>query len=255
MTSPSPSRAHDTDEALEAVVAALHELDLRVDAVPSGGRSLDPQQPGRRATRMHALLETAADEAPHVQAVLGEALVLVGKSVLHAFPLNLFWDMDGVFAELRQVSRTSLDDTRRLAQALAELMDLFGRESPIRFQYVHDFVYGFDWAEWVRREPAGRAAVGPFSARYVARTRHRGLELLALIEADDSKYHKVPEGEFRNPFSFTRTPDEERTLFESLAAADAIPNPAWSLHTAPRWDRDFDAEREVVAAKLGLQKA
>ena len=54
--------------------------------------------------------------------------------MLQAFPLNLFWDMDGVFAELRRVSRVSLADAGRLATGLADLMTLFGRESPIRFQ-------------------------------------------------------------------------------------------------------------------------
>ncbi|MBK6809817.1 MAG: hypothetical protein IPG81_13105 [Sandaracinaceae bacterium] len=249
MNSGSLSRERDP---LERILEALEALDARVDAVPGAGLSLDPREPGRRATRMQALLLSAGDAPPDERVVLGEALAQVAESVLQAFPLNLFWDMDGVFAELRRVSCVSLADAGRLATGLADLMTLFGRESPIRFQYVHDFVYGFDWAEWVRREPAGRAAVGPFSARYVARTRQRGLELLALIEADDTKYPKVPAGEFRNPFTFTRTPEEERTLFESLAAADAIPNPAWCQHTAPRWERDFDAEREVVAARLGL---
>ena len=249
MNSQGSSRERDP---LESIFATLHALDARVDTVPSAGLSLDPREPGRRATRMHELLLSATDAFPEERLVLGQALAQVAESVLRAFPLNLFWDMDGVFAELRRASRVSLGDAGRLAQGLADLMTLFGRESPIRFQYVHDFVYGFDWAEWVRREPSGRAAVGPFNARYVARTRQRGLELLALIAADDAKYPEVPAGEFRNPFTFTRTPQEERTLFESLAAADAIPNPAWSLDTAPRWDRDFDAEREVVAARLGL---
>jgi hypothetical protein len=201
---------------------------------------------------MQTLWLSSEDRPPEERVALGEALGCVAEAVLQAFPQNVFWDLDGVFAELRRASCVSLLGAHQLAAGLADLMTLFGRDSPIRFQYVHDFVYGFDWAEWVRREPSGRATVGPFDVRYVARTRQRGLELLALIQADDSKYPKVPAGQFRNPFSFTRTASEERALFEALAAANAIPNPAWCQHSPPQWDRDFDAEREVAATRLGL---
>ncbi|MEZ4328967.1 MAG: hypothetical protein R3B40_27320 [Polyangiales bacterium] len=242
-------------DAWDAVLAQLRDLDARVDATSGSGLSLDPSAPGRRATRAATLAARLAD-APHDERlVLGMALAEVGEAVLDAFPNNLFWDLDGVLAELRRAAKSSLDAVRALARALAELMALFGRESPIQFQYVHDFVYGFDWAEWVRREPDGRAQVRPFDARYVARTRQRGLELLALIEADDAKYPRLPKGEFRNPFSFSRTATQERALFEALAAAGSIPNPAWSCDATPTWDRDFDQEREAVAARLGLVRS
>ncbi|MCA9535378.1 MAG: hypothetical protein KC593_16910 [Myxococcales bacterium] len=240
------------EDALAPTLARLQALDAAVSRSPSGGLSLDPTSPGRRATTAHGLLLALTDAPLEERLTLGAALADVGESMLRAFPLNLFWDMDGVFAELRRASRVSLDDARALAAALAELMALFGRDSPIQFQYVHDFVYGFDWAEWVRREPSKREGVRPFDARYVARTHQRGIELLALIEADDDKYPTLPKGEFRNPFSFSRTPQQERRLFEALAAAGAIPNPAWSCDEEPCWARDFDAERETIAAELGL---
>ena len=239
-------------DPLDATLARLRALDAAVSESPTGGLSLDPASPGRRATKAHDLLLALEDAPLDERVVLGAALAEVGESMLRAFPLNLFWDMDGVLAELRRASRVSLDEARALAAALAELMALFGRDSPIQFQYVHDFVYGFDWAEWVRREPEGRKSVRPFDARYVARTHQRGLELLELIEANDTKYPALPKGEFRNPFSFSRTPQQERRLFEALAAAGAIPNPAWSCDAEPRWARDYDAEREAIATELGL---
>jgi hypothetical protein len=216
---------------------------------------LDPGAPGRRATRTVDLALALTDVAPATRLTLAAALADVGEAVLRAFPQNLFWDMDGVLGELRRASAVSLDAARELSVALADLMALFGRESPIQFQYVHDFVYGFDWAEWVRREPEARVSVRPFDARYVARTHQRGVELLALIADDDAKYPTLPKGEFRNPFSFSRTAEQERQLFEALAAAECIPNPAWSVDASPRWERDFDGDRERIAAQLGLTRA
>jgi hypothetical protein len=238
----------------------LRALDARLDATETAGLSLDPRAPGRRATRLDVLISNwvsssaasseGVDEG--LKAALASALADVSEALLEAFPGNLFWDVDGVFGELARVGSASADEMRALAGSLAELMHLFGGDSAIRFQYVHDFVYGFDWADWVRREPRSRAEIGPFDARYVARTKARGQELLELIAADDEQYPKVPEGEYRNPFSFVRTPTEERRLFESLAAAGVVPSPAWRQDAPAEWRREYDAERERIAQELGL---
>ena len=87
MNSGSLSRERDP---LERILEALEALDARVDAVPGAGLSLDPREPGRRATRMQALLLSAGDAPPDERVVLGEALAQVAESVLQAFPLNLF---------------------------------------------------------------------------------------------------------------------------------------------------------------------
>ena len=34
---------------------------------------------------------------------------------------------------------------------MARLQHAYGRDTPIHFSYVHDFVYGYDWAKWVAR--------------------------------------------------------------------------------------------------------
>ena len=109
-------------DAWDAVLAQLRDLDARVDATSGSGLSLDPSAPGRRATRAATLAARLAD-APHDERlVLGMALAEVGEAVLDAFPNNLFWDLDGVLAELRRAAKSSLDAVRALARALAPVL-------------------------------------------------------------------------------------------------------------------------------------
>jgi hypothetical protein len=62
----------------------------------------------------------------------------------------------------------------------------------------------------------------------------------------------LPVGAIRNPFGFSREPDDELALHRALAAAGAIPVEAWRIDAQPRWDLDFAARRLAQARALGL---
>ena len=143
---------------------------------------------------------------------------------------------------------------------MVALQHLYGRRTPINFGYVHDFVYGFDWAKWIAREPSLHAAApGPFSLEFLVYMHERGHQLLELIAADDAKYPSLDGDEPRNPFPFSRAPDDEVRLHRELARRDLIPVPTWErdVHCrdwSTRWQLGFAEQRITVARELQLDQ-
>lgn len=194
---------------------------------------------------------------------LSNGLCELALAQLDAFPGNLFWDLDLIAASI--VAQASglpqLAAIQHVAQQfgrMAELQRLYGRSTAINFAYVHDFVYGYDWAKWVAREPSVQTDVPePFAPRFLAYMRTRALELLELIAADDAKYPTLVDEQARNPFPFSREPADEIRLHRELARRDLIPVPTWdpaalSLDWSTRWQVPFQAQRVDVARELGL---
>jgi len=230
------------------LTAALEAADARVDEVAGVRASLDPSR--RRATSLTSLYQALAPELDDARReVLAEGLVRVADAVIEHFPENLLWDYDAPVAAV--VRRCA--DADALCAALArvvELHALFGRHTAIRFRYVHDLIYGFDWAKWVRRDAAARASIGPYDAAFFDAIHARGHELLELIAADDAKYPRLRDRRARNPFPFSREPEAELRLHRRLAAEGLVPVEAWRRDPSPVWDRPFADLREARAARL-----
>jgi hypothetical protein len=185
--------------------------------------------------------------------VVAVGLTRIGAAIARHFPENVFADLDRM-AALLEALRTHHGDARALAHAdrIAHVHALFGCETVLRFRYAHDFLYGFDWARWVARDPRSRASVGPYDDAFLDYSAQRAAELAALVEAGDRKYGPLVAGAHRNPFPFRRDLDAERTLHRALAADGAIPVRAWEASGTDAWDRDFTVLREEKARALGL---
>ena len=232
-------------------VASLSALDERIDR----GVRLTLNPTADRPTSLRALAETLAPGPLRVP--FATALERVARAQLRAFPGNLFWDLDALAASLVRQARAHPEPARRLAELaeqVARVQDLFGSHTTIRFRYVHDFVYGYDWAKWVKREPSARARTGPFDAAFLAYSERRAGELMALIARDDAKYHRLPDGEARNPFGFSREPDDEVRLFRDLAERGLLPVRAWELAPPLDWRPPYLILREERAEALGLAR-
>lgn len=241
--------------------AALRRLMARDAQLQREGVRRGTLAPDRRIARSlealgRALLPRLHELPGGTATAWSEGLVATTVAIRTHFPDNVLWDLDHLAASvLRDASDDPSAAAERVQTAFAEVLELhalFGCGSPIRFRYVHDFAYGFDWAKWVRRDAAARSGVGPFDLAFLRSLRQRGHELLALIEQDDEVYPRLRTRGARNPFAFSREPEEELSLYRDLAAQGLIPVRAWTFDEPPVWDRSFAEEREARARALGL---
>ena len=187
---------------------------------------------------------------PYLAALLASTLEEVVQSMVAHFPDTIFWDFDFFVASVVREMLAEEDPTPFLedfSKRIVTLMELFGKESDIRFRYLHDFSYGFDWAKWVQKEPETRWRVQPFSLTFLDYLHSRGQELVQLIAADDRKYHRIADGSYRNPFAFSREPAEEAYLFTQLSVRQLLPIEAWKEGALPIWDKPFERLREQLS--------
>jgi hypothetical protein len=239
--------------------AAIGRLAAEDSRLRAAHGTLTSLAPGRaEVTRLAEMGECWLTDRVHPAAgeVFADAAIEVAQAQARNFPENLFWDFDlparSIFELAIGGDAAALPETRRV---LVMLQERFGVLSPIRFRYVHDFIYGFDWARWVRRSAVQRQSVGPFDRCFLGYTLQRGSELLELIAADDAKYPKIGAGARRNPFGFSREPADEARLLRDLAERELIPVRAWDAFSRPIWDRPFSRLREERAEALGLAGA
>lgn len=233
----------------------LDALDARLDALPHGALTLAPTR--SRATPLAALVQALARGDGALEEALASALGAVVEAQLDNFPDNLFWDLDFLASSLVSEARTKEAPAafvRDASLVVVELMAIYGMRSPVRFQYVHDFTYGFDWAKWVRRSPDERRHVGPFDLEFLRYSERRGLELLALIARDDAEYPSLLDDRPRNVFRFSRDPADEILLLRDLAGRDLLPVEAFRIDASPRWDRPFAELRTERASALGIPR-
>jgi hypothetical protein len=242
-----------TAPAIDRTITTLSEVDARIAGTRRGALTLDPDR--ARATALADLVARLTDgqQLSHLAA----AASAVAEAQLRCFPENLLWDFDFYLASIHAQACAADDYASHLQEAAditVGLMRLYGQQSAIRFRYVHDFMYGFDWARWVRRDPGPRSGVGPFSLAFLKQTEARGRDIIALIEADDTLYPKLTDAASRNPFPFSRDPGDELRLYCSLAEDGDVPVRAWQVDARPDAGRDFDALREQAAERLGLSR-
>jgi len=247
---PGPGPGVEGSEAHEILLVA----DRRVGAGGSQWRTLDPQR-----ARASTLTEIAGRVLPSHRSASAVAfahgLAQVAVAMHEAFPGNLFWDLDYLAASLWREGQGDPERMRAHAEAHAALQHVFGRRTPIGFEYVHDFTYGYDWAKWVAREPEARAMVAPTSPAFVAVMQARGEELLAVIAAGaDAKYPRLTGSGPRNPFGFSRDKADEIVLLTHLASDGALPVQAWRVDPPLSPHRPFGQLRLDAAGQLGLTR-
>ena len=210
------------------------------------------------------LIDTDTD--PSIAAAFAQGIAQTTQAIAEHFPDNIFADLDFLAAALPnqarrcanqdpQISATSPSQNLvELFARIVKLIELYGRHSAIRFRYAHDFLYGFDWARWVDKNPQTRCAVGPFDIEFLDYLHKRGTELLALIYHGDSKYPPLSSEQWRNPFGFSRAPADEAQLHVELATDGLVPVAGWDPLALPVSARDFHKLRQARADRLYGQK-
>ena len=214
--------------------------------------------PGRDRARPPSAVGAGLREggvAVDLAAAVAVSLEEIAAAMDEAFPENILGDLDHLGWALAAEAAGAKDPSAHLGRAtstIVALVHLFGQGTAIRFRYVHDFIYGFDWAKWVREDPARRAEVGPYDLVFLERMVQRGHELLDLITADDRKYPRLHGPGARNPFGFSRDPADELRLHHDLAARALLPVEAYRLDAVPSWDAPYAELRVERARALGI---
>lgn len=188
---------------------------------------------------------------------LHSALENIVKAQLKNFPENIFWDFDFIVSSMLQQALDAGDDAiifiDTFGKKMVELSELFGIHNEIKFRYVHDFTYGFDWAKWVRKDAQNCAHIQPFSLVFLDYLLTRGQEIVQNIRLGKSQCYKLCDTGFRNPFKFSREPEDEYLLLTHLAQAEFIPVAVWDWNAIPIWDKPFQEKREQLALELNIQ--
>ncbi len=110
---------------------------------------------------------------------LRDTLQRVLDALLYNFPENIFWDFDFIVSSILKqalLAENKLDLLENVGNKIVLLMDMFGRKSEIRFRYIHDFMYGFDWARWVQKKPHQRAHLEPFCLDFLDNLINYGIQ-------------------------------------------------------------------------------
>jgi len=206
-------------------------------------------------TKLKSLLQSEGDWRAFEDFLLGFILTLQEN-----FPGNLFYDLDYF---LWSIVRTSKEEEFVFQNELQKKKDLiqkifttFGIHSKIKFQYAHDFLYGYDWCKWVREKQLGEKDITPFGYPFLLYILGRGKDMLQLVESDSLEYPSLEANSksFRNPFLFQRSPSQEALVMRSLASEGKLPVLGWDLDFTPAPEVDFLKIRFERAQDLGISE-
>jgi hypothetical protein len=186
-----------------------------------------------------------------------ETLKYIVNTQLQNFPENIFWDFDFIVSSMLRQALAADEGAIRFLKAFGEKMvcltEMFGINTEIRFRYVHDFIYGFEWARWVQKDPANRANIEPFSLIFFDYLLAKGKELLQRISNGQFISYKLCDTGYRNPFTFSREPKDEYRLLTYLAEEELIPVAVWDWNASPVWNKPFQEMRQQLALKLNIK--
>ncbi|MEH2273390.1 MAG: hypothetical protein V7K40_00805 [Nostoc sp.] len=219
--------------------------------------SLNPQK--RLITSFAELGNFITEQNTDIEFIttLQETLESIVRTQLQNFPENIFWDFDFLVSSmLRQAlvaDEGGVDFLKLFGKKMVLLIEMFGNKTQMRFRYVHDFMYGFDWARWVQKEPQNRAHIEPFSLVFLDYLLVKGKELLQRINHGQITCYKLCETGYRNPFTFSREPEDEYRLLTYLAEEQLIPVAVWNWNACPVWNKPFQEIRQQLALKLNIQ--
>ncbi|MBE9207465.1 hypothetical protein IQ244_13215 [Nostoc sp. LEGE 06077] len=219
--------------------------------------SLNPQK--QLITSFAELESLIVEETTDIRLIsnLQNTLELILNAQLENFPGNIFWDCDFMVSSILRQAVAMGDDAvaflKTFTNKMVTLSELFGINQEIRFCYVHDFIYGFDWARWVQKDPQNRANVEPFSLIFLDYLLAKAQELIHRISLDQVTNYQMCDNGFRNPFPFSRKPEDEYLLLTYLASAGFIPVAAWNWHSQPVWNKPFQEIRQQLALQLNIQ--
>lgn len=242
---------------LEQMLPLLRSSQEEINQSLGPLKTLDPSRTETTPLEEICLTVLSGEQNHEIITLFCEGVCDLARSQAVNFPENIFWDLDLLLAEVYRDSKSdgvTVDpaELRGRFLVLEEILGLYGRRSSVNFNYVHDFVYGYDWVKWVARDEENRRDSSPFGLEFLRYLEKRGREIVALIRKNDDFYRQLPREKPRNVFGFSRDPADEIRLFGHLASNGHIPVEAWSVNGIRRPDFNLYQIRYNTALELGL---
>lgn len=103
------------------------------------------------------------------------------------------------------------------------------------------------------KKTQNRANIEPFSLVFFDCLLTKGKELIQRISHGQVTCYKLCDTGYRNPFSFSREPEDEYRLLTYLAQEELIPVAVWNWNARPVWNKPFQEMRQQIALKLNIQ--
>lgn len=235
---------------------SFSEIDVYLDRLYPNRLSLNPEKETTNSfVQIASYLKPFGLSDVQLEVIAESTLQIVESAVYH-FPENIFWDFDFLVYRLTENSLSSQDfeeTFKTLSNQILKIFSLFGAHSLIQFRYIHDLIYGYDWLKWMLEKRILDENADPFGMPFLNYIHTRGEELVCLIQQNDKNYPQI-EGEYRNPFLFSRTSEEEIKLHRDLSASGQIPIEAWSMIASPRYDKNYSLLRLERSKLLGIGK-
>jgi|JI8StandDraft_1071087.scaffolds.fasta_scaffold05245_4 hypothetical protein len=237
-------------------MANFLEIDSFLNGLYPKRKSLNPKQEFVNPfVQLESSLAQLGLTAKQIDLMADHSFQII-KSAAHHFPENIFWDFDFLIYRLSANSllrQTFEKSSAEYCTKLLRIFEIFGAHSPIKFRYIHDFIYGYDWLKWMLEKRKKNEKTDPFDDPFLDYIYSRGLELISLIEKNDADYPEL-DGVFRNPFLFLRSTEEEIELHKNLSVTNQLPIEAWSISAVPRHDKNYSLIRLERSKAMGIGK-
>lgn len=172
-----------------------------------------------------------------IQVSFVNSLTEIIESAIHNYPDNIFWDLSGFISSMTETFKNKKGEN--FTNKVLELLSGYGIHTPIKFQYLHAFTYGFDWARWVASDPYLNKKHAPFSFEFLEYMLKRKSQILDLISKNDSIYPQLNKpSTHRNRYQFDRSPNAEIKMLTYLSRNNLIPLKTWKTTIHGRWNID-----------------
>ncbi|MFY0580088.1 ferrochelatase [Cystobacter fuscus] len=167
------------------------------------------------------------------------------------FPDNIFWDLDHLACCLWKAGGP--DEMRAFAGRVVALCRGFGNKSELRFRYAHDFLFGYDWARWVAREPGSARASGPSIRRSSTTWRPGSRSCETSSRTTTPSMGRSRAGPSAIPSPSAASPGTRHGC-TGARPRGAHPGQGRRLDGERRWELPFTELRAEVAERLGLAR-
>jgi hypothetical protein len=230
------------------ILSKLAQIDLEFRKAIPFPKSLNPElDEPRTLCEIFCILYSGKESD-----IIWDEFLSVTEQIIRSqfvyYPQNIFWDFDYLLFYIW--SQKNKDVLFAMAKKILNVQLYYSSINSINFAYIHDFIYGYDWDRWVRKDIKNRYLVGLYDLKFLSYLEKRGLQIIDSIGSDE-RYPVLVKNQNRNVYNFHRHGAAEIKTLTSLAKEENIPIQGWRTDGG-EWDcaKNYMLLREKKANEL-----